>query len=83
VAVATGRNSPSGIERFWQQADIEHLAVYKDPRGLLGRSMRVTALPVTVVLDREGNEIARLLGDAEWDGDSARAIVEALLAPGA
>jgi len=41
--------------------------------------MAVFGLPTTVILDPEGREIARLLGDAEWDSDSARAIIAALV----
>jgi hypothetical protein len=37
---------------------------------------------VTVVLDREGREIARLMGGADWESESARAIVAALVADG-
>ena len=39
----------------------------------------VLGLPLTVVLNREGQEIARLRGDAEWDSDSAKAILSALV----
>jgi len=42
--------------------------------------MAVLGLPVTVLLDPEGREIARMRGDAEWDGESARAIIETLIA---
>jgi len=40
--------------------------------------MGVMGLPVSILLDRDGREIARMSGDAEWDSDSARAIVAAL-----
>ena len=42
--------------------------------------MSVPGLPVTVVLTRDGTEIARLLGGADWTSDSARAIVAYLTA---
>ena len=41
--------------------------------------MGVLGLPVTVILDREGLEIARLQGDAHWNSDSAMAIITALI----
>ena len=41
--------------------------------------MGVFGLPISVLLDREGREIARLQGDAEWDSESARAIIAALI----
>jgi hypothetical protein len=37
-------------------------------------------LPVTVILNPEGQEVARLIGDAEWDSDSAKAVLAALVA---
>jgi hypothetical protein len=42
--------------------------------------MGVLGLPVTVILNPEGQEVARLIGDAEWDSDSAQAVLGALLA---
>ncbi len=38
-------------------------------------------LPVTVILDPEGREVARLMGDAEWDGPAAKAVLAALITP--
>ena len=42
--------------------------------------MGVPGLPVTVLLDRDGDEIARMLGGADWTSQDARAIVAALIA---
>ena len=56
-----------------------NLPLYRDPKQQLARQMAVLALPVSVILDPEGREIARLMGDADWHGDSARAIVSALV----
>jgi len=79
VTVATGRNPVPAIRRFFEENGIAHLPVLRDPQQALAREMAVLGLPITVILDREGNEIARLRGDAEWDSDSAKAIVQALI----
>ena len=42
------------------------------------REMGVVGLPVTVLIDREGREVARYLGDAEWDSDAAKTLVTQL-----
>ena len=43
--------------------------------------MNVPGLPVTaVLLDRDGTEVARLLGGADWTSASAHAIVAYLTA---
>ena len=80
VAVATGRNAPDAIVRFFGETGIETLHPYTDPNMELARGMAVLGLPVTVILDREGREIARLTGEADWNGPDARAVLEALLA---
>ncbi len=80
IAIATGRNSPEGIERFNREVGITHLARFTDPKSQAAREMGVLALPVTVLVDREGREIGRLTGGADWNSDSARAIIAALIA---
>jgi thiol-disulfide isomerase/thioredoxin len=80
VPVATGRNAVAGIERFFGEVGIAHLPILRDPRSELARGMGVMGLPVTVILNPEGQEVARLIGDAEWDSASAKAIMAALVA---
>ncbi len=80
VPVATGRNAVTGIKRFFQEEAIANLPILRDPTSELTRSMGIVGLPVTVILDPEGREVARLIGDAEWDSASAKAILSALAA---
>ncbi|RYH10564.1 TlpA disulfide reductase family protein [Tropicimonas sp. IMCC6043] len=78
ITVAVGRNPPAAITRFMEEIGATDLVQYRDPRQALARSFAVLGLPVTVILDPEGAEVGRLIGDAEWDSDSARQILEAL-----
>lgn len=78
VTVATGRNPEPALRRFFAEENIQNLPLYTDPRQQLAREMAVLGLPITVLIDPEGREIARLRGDAEWNSESARAIVRAL-----
>ena len=80
VPVATGRNEPAAISRFYTEAGIAHLPILRDPKSALSRQMGVMALPVTVILNPEGQEVARLIGDAEWDSANAQAVLSALMA---
>ncbi|WP_425471640.1 TlpA family protein disulfide reductase [Tabrizicola piscis] len=80
VPVATGRNSVTGIEKFFAEAEIKLLPILRDPKSELARGMGVMGLPVTVILNPDGHEVARLIGDAEWDSASAKAIMAALVA---
>ena len=80
LLVATGRNSPEAITRFFEEAGLDGLETGLDPKGRLAQAMGVPGLPVTVILNREGAEIARLMGGADGNAPSARAIVADLLA---
>jgi hypothetical protein len=80
VTIATGRNMVPAITRLFDEVGVTRLPILLDPKQQLSRDMAVMGLPVTVILNPEGQEIARMSGDAEWSGDSGRAIIAALLA---
>ncbi|MEM9714987.1 MAG: TlpA disulfide reductase family protein [Pseudomonadota bacterium] len=66
ITVATGRNTEAGLARFYEQTGITNLPTYKDPKQMLAREAAVLGLPVTLILDAEGRELARFQGDADW-----------------
>ncbi|MEP5029055.1 MAG: TlpA disulfide reductase family protein [Marinomonas sp.] len=80
LTIAAGRNSPVGIKKFFKEQNISNLPRHQDPKQALASQMGIFGLPITVLLDPEGREIARLRGDADWAGDSAKAIIKALVA---
>jgi len=79
LTIAAGRNSAEGIKRFFKEAGIDALPRHQDPKQALASQMAVFGLPITVILDPEGREFARLRGDADWSSDSAKAIIKALV----
>ncbi|MGR3622739.1 TlpA disulfide reductase family protein [Pseudophaeobacter sp.] len=81
LTIATGRNTPAGIAKFFDENGITNLPRHQDPKQALAREMAVIGLPITVLLNRDGKEVARLLGDAEWNSDSAKAIVAEMIGP--
>jgi thiol-disulfide isomerase/thioredoxin len=80
VALATDRGSAERPRAWFDANGIETLRLYHDPKGALPREAGVTGIPMTLLLDRQGREIARFLGDAEWDSDEAKAIIAAMIA---
>jgi thiol-disulfide isomerase/thioredoxin len=80
VTIATGRNPPQAMQRFFEEIGVDNLPLHMDPKQALARDMAVMGLPITVILNPEGQEIARMRGDADWSSDSAKAIVSALIA---
>ncbi|NKB29138.1 MAG: redoxin domain-containing protein [Rhodobacteraceae bacterium] len=79
VTVATGRNPLPAITKFFDENEIGNLPILLDPKTELSRGMAALGLPVTMILNPNGEEIARMQGDAEWNGDSAIALLRALM----
>lgn len=79
VTLATGRNPLPAIETFFAEIGVDNLPLHRDPDQKIARDMGVLGLPITVILDREGREIARLQGDAHWNSGSARAILRTII----
>lgn len=80
VALAVDRGDISKITGFYEELGLTNLTIYHDPTAKAGRTLRAPGLPTTLVIDREGNEIGRVLGDAEWDGDDVITLLKAATA---
>lgn len=79
LTIASGRNSPEGIKKFFAEVGVDNLPRHQDPKQALSSQMGIFGLPITVLIDPEGREIARLRGDAEWASDNAKAILATIL----
>lgn len=75
VTIATSRNPMPAINRFFEEENIQNLPILLDPKSALAAEYGTISLPLTVILNPAGHEIARLIGDAEWDSDSAKTII--------
>ncbi|WP_136443216.1 TlpA family protein disulfide reductase [Pacificoceanicola onchidii] len=78
VTIATSRNPPAKMKAFFEEIGVDNLPLHRDPKSKLARQMGVLGLPVTVILNPEGKEVARLTGDADWSSDHAKAVLATL-----
>jgi thiol-disulfide isomerase/thioredoxin len=79
VAISTGPSDLAKIRRFYGEAGVDNLTVYIDAQMAVSRGMGVAGLPATLVIDPEGREVGRMLGDADWNAPEAQALLSALL----
>jgi thiol-disulfide isomerase/thioredoxin len=79
VTIATMRNSPNSIQSFFTKIGVQNLSQHNDPKGALSRSMGVVGLPTTLIISQSGQEIGRLLGDADWASEEAIALISAII----
>lgn len=80
LTVASGRNTEAAINRFFQESGVTDLPTLTDPQMALARAFGIMAMPVTILIDAEGNEVARMTGDADWSSPAALALIDQMLA---
>ncbi|HEX8010869.1 MAG TPA: TlpA disulfide reductase family protein [Casimicrobiaceae bacterium] len=67
VALSIDRGGQAVVKSFFDEIDVQHLAVYVDASAQAGDSLSILGIPTTLLLDREGREIGRVVGPAQWD----------------
>ncbi len=67
VALSIDRTEVSLIENFYEELDLDALAVYVDPTGSATTILNVMGIPATFLINPQGDEIGRVLGPAKWD----------------
>jgi thiol-disulfide isomerase/thioredoxin len=55
------------------------LPIYNDASFAIPMKLKVLGLPTTIIYDREGREVARVKGEANWDSPEALALIDHLL----
>ena len=69
VAISIDAQGLPVVKTFFKQIGIRNLHPYLDSLHEAG-SLGATGIPVTLLIDRDGREIARKLGPATWDDPS-------------
>lgn len=79
MAVAEDRGGEAAAGPFIEQHNLTSLPVFLDPKGSALKAFGLDALPVTILIDRQGREVAQFLGPVDWDSAEARRAVDRLL----
>ena len=78
VSVDLGGRKP--VDKFYDDLGVKALSKYLDPSNESAKALGLRGLPTTLIIDREGREIARIEGEAPWDSSETIARFEAMLA---
>lgn len=68
VPLSIDRGGLFVVKAFFDEIDLQHLRIFLDQSGTASRELGVIGLPTTLLVDREGRELGRLIGPTEWDG---------------
>ncbi len=81
LAISTDRLPRADIDAYLRD-DIgaAHLPLYTDQSLAFTLGSGVSVWPTTILYDREGRELGRIAGPAEWDSADAHRLIEAAIA---
>jgi thiol-disulfide isomerase/thioredoxin len=80
VAISVDLKGADASSAFLKEIGADNLALYTDKTTRVMKKLGAIGLPVTILIDRQGKEIGRLLGPAHWTADEARKLIEAAIA---
>ncbi|WP_377390220.1 TlpA family protein disulfide reductase [Rhodobacter lacus] len=82
TVAASGRDTPEKVANFFARAGVTHLPRFIDSTERLARAFGLVGLPATILIDRDGQVVAQLMGPANWSSPEAKAVIAALRAEG-
>ncbi|WP_265587310.1 TlpA family protein disulfide reductase [Sphingomicrobium arenosum] len=66
------------VAAFLEDAGIVGVETWQDPEMAMSTKLPVAVMPTTILYDAEGREVWRYLGDLDWSGDEAAALLDEL-----
>jgi thiol-disulfide isomerase/thioredoxin len=76
MALSIDRKGIEAVKDFYREVGVEKLAIYFDPSGKGSHGLAIPGVPTTLLVNREGREVARKLGEAQWDSPEMVSLVE-------
>ena len=79
VAINQDREGAKVAGPFLESKGLRHLTTYAEPALHFVRDAGLRGLPTSLVIDRDGREIARLEGTADWDSPEMVATLQRII----
>ena len=79
VGISVDRTA--AIAREWAlENDIKNIALWHDTTYRMAGELDLRGFPTTILYNRQGREVARLAGEADWSSEEALALIDYLIA---
>ncbi len=82
IALSQDRGGVEQVSRFFEDTGIRHLEMLFDPKMAAGRLLKLKGLPTTLIIDRQGREVARHAGYEAWDDPAIEGALRGLAREG-
>jgi thiol-disulfide isomerase/thioredoxin len=76
VALSVDRGGVAVVAPFLERLGLRALTPYLDTEGMALKALAAPGLPTTILIDRQGREVGRMLGRTEWDSPEIRQIID-------
>jgi thiol-disulfide isomerase/thioredoxin len=67
VPISIDRGGIDAVRKFYADIAVHSLVMYVDRSGQILRDLSAVGLPTTLIINRDGQEVGRVIGPAEWD----------------
>ena len=78
LAISLDRAGPKAVQEFWTKLNVQGLEPLIDPTTKLGFALKAQGMPTTLILNPQGQEVARVAGALEWDSPAIVARLKSL-----
>lgn len=78
VVIASDQTKGKAVREFYKSHNIKNLSIFIDEKGVLARSMKVSALPISIFVSSRGKELGRIVGPVDWIGEPGKLLVTQL-----
>jgi thiol-disulfide isomerase/thioredoxin len=75
LPLSIDRQGPPVVKQFYDELGLTQLGIYVDQSGNASSALNTVGVPTTLLIDREGREIGRKIGPAEWDSPEMIALI--------
>ena len=79
LAISIDRGGAAVTRPFLDKLGAGTLATYVDVSGRAPAAFKTPGLPTSILIDREGRLLGKLLGAADWSGEAARSLIQGFL----
>ncbi len=80
VALSQDRGGTEVAARWLAERGLRNLRVFHDPRSVLARTLGISGVPTTFVIDKRGRMVGVVEGPGRWDTPEAEALLRHYLA---
>jgi thiol-disulfide isomerase/thioredoxin len=79
IALSLDRKGYEASRKFLDDVKADKVKLYVDPTAKQGMELKLLGMPTTLLINKDGLEVGRLAGAAEWDSDDAKKLIQSVM----